>query len=389
MRVVFFAQTIPDPCGAFFHDVAMARELQRRGHSAIFAITGKTPQGRTGVYRGVQWKHYTMCEREFAGANIWCTPHFPFLKLVRRLNEKFQKPILATMHFGENTEYITEYQRLGKWTEILWIISDHIKNHVLNTVKISPAIKIVESTRPLMLENEVKFNEYGVLPTGDCITMVNANILKGLPIFLQLAKRFPDKKFLGIRPYYNRIQVPENIPNIEWVNIQEDIRNVLSRTRIMVVPSLYESWGRVAFESMYNGIPVLHSRPFERTDSRARPSGSTEGMMEWIQDTQFACSQDNIEEWVEAINTLDNPDTYAEYSRKAYDQTYAMKIFEDFSIIEQKLVDYANTYPSPVNLTAGPQSQVQQVPPSATGMRMPAGQGSALPFRGGRFSVRR
>ena len=379
---------MPDPCGAFFHDVAMAKELQRRGHIVIIATTANSKGGKQGVFRGIQWKHYTLCERELNGANLWSSPHFPFLKLVRKLNEKFQKPLLVTMHFGEDTESVQDYPRLGKWAELLWIISEHNTQHVLKNVKLSPVFKNVESVRPLMLENEIKFQERDVLPTGDCITMVNANILKGLPIFIDLARRFPAKKFLGVRPYYNKINVPENLPNIEWMDIQDDIRNVLRKTRIMIVPSLYESWGRVAFESMYNGIPVIHTKPFDRKDSRARPSGSTEGMAEWIKGTQFSCNQDNFEEWVSAIQTLDDPDTYALYSKKAYDRTYEMDIFNDIHDIEKKLVNYANTYP-PQDITTKAQPLALQPSQSTLQLRMPSVAGSVLPFRGGRFAVRR
>ena len=385
MRVVFFAQHMPDPCGAFFHDIVFAKELQRRGHSANFVVTANKVPEKQGVYRGIPWKHFSISERELNAANLWCSPHFPFLNTVRRLNERFQKPLLITMHFGEDRDSITnDYPRTGKWAEMLWIISDHIKNHIMETTRICSSIKICESVRPLMLEDEVKFQERGTLPPGECITLVNANLLKGLPIFIDLAIRFPEKKFLGVRPYYNRIHVPENIPNIEWMNVQDDIRVVLQKTRVMLVPSQYESWGRVAFEAMYNGIPVIHTLPYDRKDTRARKSGSSEGMQEWIQGTQHGCSYDKIDDWVAAIKDLDDETTYEEYSKKAYDQTYAMNIFSDFEKVEKKIVDYANTYPPPVAVTAASQPLAQQ--PILT-LRAPVG--NVMPFRGGRFSVRR
>ena len=384
MKVVFFAQSMPDPCGAFFHDIVFAKELQRRGHTANFVTINRT-QEKQGVYRGIQWKHFSISERELNAANIWCSPHFPFLKTVRRLNEKFQRPVLITMHFGEDRDSITtEYSRAGKWAEILWIVSDHIKNFIMTTTQLCSTIKACESVRPLMIENEVKFQDRGILPPGDCITLVNANILKGLPLFINLALRFPERKFLGVRPYYNRIQVPETIPNIEWIDVQDDIRVILQKTRVMLVPSQYESWGRVAFEAMYNGIPVIHTKPYDRADPRARKSGSSEGMQEWIQGTQHACSYDNIEEWVSVIQTLDDPKVYAEYSQKAYDRTYDMDIFNDFTKVEKKLVDYANTYPPPAAATPSSQPLVTQ---PILQLRAPTG--NVMPFRGGRFSVRR
>jgi len=389
MKVVFFANYMPDPCGAFFHDVVMAKQLQQRGHNVNFVTTAKPTGGKQGVYRGLPWKHFSISEREMNAANIWWSAHFPYLKFVRKLNERFLKPILVTMHFGENTECVEDYPRLGKWAELLWVISDHNKNHVMNTVALAPAIKLCESVRPMMIENELKFQNRGTLPPGDCITLVNANVMKGLEIFIALARRFPAKKFLGVRPYYNKINVPENIANIEWINIQDDIRTILCRTRVMLVPSMYESWGRVAFESMYNGIPVLHSKPFDRTDPRARPSGSTEGMMEWIAGTQFACTYDNLDEWADAITALDDPETYAEYSKKAYDQTYEMNVFADYQIAEKKLAEYAAAYPPPIDFTKPQIQSPSQSVASSLQIRMPPAGGNALPFRGGRFSVKR
>jgi len=389
MKVVFFAQIMPDPCGAFFHDVAIAKELQRRGHTVSFVTANRGRNPLRGVYRGLPWVYYTNAENELNSAGVWSTPHFPIMKLVRRLNERFQKPLVTTMHFGEDTQSIAPYARAGKWTDILWIISDHIRNYIVNNVPISPTFKIVESIRPAMIENEIKFNERGAVPTGNCITLINANMLKGLPLFIELAGRFPDRKFLGVRPYYNNINVPENIPNIEWINLQDDIRIILARTRILIVPSFYESWGRVAFQAMYNGIPVIYTKPSaDKNPQTSRPSGTTEGMQEWIGDSQYALSNLNVDEWVDTINQLDDVSTYAEASRRAYQKTYDMNVFADFNDIERKFQEYAVQFAVTIEnskAAAGQQGaaytpQLRFVPPS---------RGSAMPFRGGRFAVRR
>lgn len=387
MKVVFFAQVMPDPCGAFFHDIAVAKELQRRGHTVSFVTTMRTTSGIRGTYRGLSWVYYTNAENEMNSAGVWSTPHFPIIKIVRRLNERFQKPLVTTMHFGENTEGVIPYARAGQWTDILWIVSNHIRNHVVNTVPLSPTIKIVESVRPLMIENEIKFNERGAVPTGDCITLINANMLKGLPLFLELARRFPNRKFLGVRPYYSKVKVPENIPNIEWINIQDDIRVVLQRTRILLAPSIYESWGRVSFEAMYNGIPTLYSKPMAKDNPHnTRSSGTTEGMAEWIGDSQYGLDYFKIEDWERTINELDDVPTYADASRRAYEQTYAMNIFADIDGIERKFHEYSIQFAVTEKTKAVP----GQAPQPGQPMRfVPPPRGSGMPFRGGRFSVRR
>jgi glycosyltransferase involved in cell wall biosynthesis len=238
-----------------------------------------------------------------------------------------------------------------------------------------------------MIENEVKFQERGTPPPGKYVTLINANILKGLPLFIELATRMPKIKFMGVRPYYNKIVVPENIPNIKWIDAQDDIRDIMRETRILLVTSLYESWGRVAFEAMYNGIPVLHTKPMDGTDvANTRESGSTEGMCEWIAGSQLMLDYNKLQEWISAVKTLsENPEEYAKYSKQAYDTAYGLNIFNDINDVEQKMFDYGTRFaPAP---TTGNKAVAQLATPSLQ-LRPPAA-GGGLPLRGGRFSLRR
>jgi glycosyltransferase involved in cell wall biosynthesis len=383
MKIVFFAQQMPDPCGAFFHDIAIAKELQRRGHGVHFVTTRRAGQPIRGVYRGISWTFYTNAENELKGASVWSSPHYPFLKLVRKLNERFEKPLVVTMHFGENLDTIVPYSREGNWAEFLWIVSRHLTEETKARISISPTFKTIESVRPIMLENEIKMHERGTLPTGQYITLINANLMKGLGLFIECAVKFPDRKFLGVRPYYNGVKVPENIPNIKWIDIQDDIRNILKDTRILLVPSLYESWGRVAFEAMYNGIPVLHTKPMARDSPHARPSGSTEGMCEWIETSQFMLDYGDLSSWFNTIESLDDPVTYKEYSDRAYETTYNMNCFQDIQDIIRKFneygVQFAPKQPENKGVVVSTPSSVPAIP----------ARGNAMPFRGGRFVVRK
>ena len=388
MKVAFFMQYMPDPCGAFFHDIALAKVLQSLGHTVHFVTVKRGNFPIRGTYRGFNWTYYTNAERELFTSNIWCSPHYPFLPTVRKLNGQFRKPLVITMHFGENQEYINSPVKY-EWAEFIWIISKHMKDYAEKLIRNPSFFKTIESIRPIMLEHEIKMNNRGTLPTGDCITMINANALKGLPLFLELAKKYPERKFLAVRPYYNVIKVPENIPNIEWINIQEDIRVVLAKTRILLAPSLYESWGRVSFEAMYNGIPVLYSKPMDRSSPYARPSGSTEGMQEWIGDSQMGCDYGDLEQWTTAIEKLDDPEEYARYSKQAYDQTYAMNIFEDARDMERKMVDYSIHYAPKIVVAPGTEkaaTTASGAPMQSLHLQMA---GARQPFRGGRFAVKR
>ena len=391
MKVVFFAQFMPDPCGAFFHDIALAKILQSFGHTVHFVTVRRGNFPISGNYRGFNWTYYTNAERELFTSNIWCTPHYPFLPTVRKLNGQFRKPLIVHMHFGENLEYINSPVKY-EWAEFIWVISKHITNHVRPLITNPTFFKGFDTIRPVMLEHEVKMHSRDTLPSGDCITMINANALKGLPLFLELAKKYPHRKFLAVRPYYNIIKVPEHISNIEWINIQDDIRVVLAKTRILLAPSLYESWGRVSFEAMYNGIPVLYSKPMDRGSPYARSSGSTEGMQEWIGDSQIGCNYGTFEEWTTAIEKLDDPEEYAKYSKQAYDKTYGMNIFEDARDMERKMVEYSIHY-APKIVDTSPSGDLRTssgpaaaAPSQSLHLQMA---GARQPFRGGRFAVKR
>jgi hypothetical protein len=341
MRVLFFAQVMPDPCGAFFHDIILARSLQARGHSVHFITVGaKFP--RKGVFRGIPFSYFEVSGNEMQGADIYCCPHYPFLPFVRKLNERYEKPIAVTMHYGEDTDAIANCKRSGNWAEFLWFVSPHIQEKVSASIKISPSFIETGIVRPTFIENEISM---GGAPTGECITLINANVLKGVQIFIELAKRFPDRKFLGVKPYYNKIIVPTDLKNIEWIDIQDDIRTVLSKTRILVVPSAYESWGRVAFEAMYNGIPVLYTKPV--SGASGFKTGSTEGMRDWIQDNGIQCDRTTLDDWVKGIQGLDDPEVYADYSERAIKCTREMDIFSEIPRIEGKLFEFSKKFAAP------------------------------------------
>lgn len=380
MKVVFFANYVPDPCGAFFHDVAIAQELKKRGHQVSF-VAVRNIKGVRGVYRGIPWTLYTNAEGDMASAHVWSSPHFPIMPIVRRLNEQFQRPLVVTAHFGEDVASILPYSRYGEWAEFLFIVSNSITKNLKSRIPFSPTFKTIEAVRPIMIENEIKFNERGTLPSGEYITLINANLLKGLDIFCKMARKYPDRKFLGVKPYYNAVNVPA-LPNIDWIDIQDDIRNVLKRTRLLLVPSKYESWGRVAFEAMYNGIPVIYSSPMKPDNPHIKPSGSTEGLAEWIGDSQLSCPYDDENAWSSAIEQLDDPDTYKRHSELAYETTYNMNCFSDINKIEKQWMELAIQYaPKPSQSVS---KKVDEINP--TRMVMPQ---ASAGFRAGRFVVRR
>jgi glycosyltransferase involved in cell wall biosynthesis len=90
------------------------------------------------------------------------------------------------------------------------------------------------------------------------ITLVNLNENKGANYFYSLAKKLPQYKFLGVMGSYEN-QIKVTLPNVKLVPNTPDIREIYKISKIVLMPSHYESWGRVASEAMLNGIPVIVS----------------------------------------------------------------------------------------------------------------------------------
>jgi glycosyltransferase involved in cell wall biosynthesis len=100
-------------------------------------------------------------------------------------------------------------------------------------------------------------------PPEAFVTMVNPCRLKGIDIFLDIAIKLPAVRFAAVplwgttRSDYKRLS---NQENVTILHAEDDINSILSRTRVMLVPSLWdEAFGRIVVESMIYGVPVLAS----------------------------------------------------------------------------------------------------------------------------------
>lgn len=138
---------------------------------------------------------------------------------------------------------------------------------------------------------------------NEYITLINLNDNKGARQFYKLARRMPERKFLGVKGAYDEQLYPaEDIKNVTIVEHTADIREVYKKTRILLMPSQYESWGRTATEAMCNGIPVIANPTF--------------GLKENLSNAGIYCDRANLDEWQKAIEKLDKKEEYKKASTK-------------------------------------------------------------------------
>ena len=141
-------------------------------------------------------------------------------------------------------------------------------------------------------------DDYRTVP-GPCITLVNASRPKGADLFYELARRFPDRTFLAVRGTWGDQLEPTSLPNVTLVGPITDMRSVYSRTRVLLVPSTAESYGRVGLEAAASGIPTIAS--------------DLPGLREALGDSALYAASGDIDAWVEQLCALDDARTYAEH----------------------------------------------------------------------------
>lgn len=118
--------------------------------------------------------------------------------------------------------------------------------------------KSVRPARELVVRPPVFADEYATKP-GKAITLINCNEGKGGRVFAELARRMPDVPFLAVRGAYGEQVIPDlpNVDVVEHVDGADMKAAVYGRTRVLLMPSDYESWGRTGCEALASGIPVV------------------------------------------------------------------------------------------------------------------------------------
>lgn len=175
----------------------------------------------------------------------------------------------------------------------------------------------------IVLNPPVDYREYAKVKPGDKVTLINHNENKGGKILIEIANRLPDVQFLAVEGgYYDQIK-DESLPNVKYIHQQADIRKALSETKILIVPSEYESWGQVAIEAASCGIPVIAS--------------DTPGLRSSLDEAGIFCERNDVDAWVKAIKDLQKSKVYAEWSKKAKDRAVELDPIPQLEAFEQWL----------------------------------------------------
>jgi surfactin synthase thioesterase subunit/glycosyltransferase involved in cell wall biosynthesis len=98
---------------------------------------------------------------------------------------------------------------------------------------------------------------------SELVTLVNPCAVKGVSIFLELADRLPDVTFAAVPTWGTSDEDRRALlarPNVRLLPPVDRIDELLARTRVLLVPSLWqEARSRIVVEALLRGVPVLAS----------------------------------------------------------------------------------------------------------------------------------
>lgn len=182
--------------------------------------------------------------------DIIVTHHGPSARVVQSISEDFPEARVVAVYHNERYD-IPDINDLGAELEVFntwWVAGQLLRPGAAGYDGLEPGKIVVHP--PLEYERHV------VEETGSAVTLVNLQDNKGVHVFYELAKRMPEVRFLGVEGTHGK-QEFRKLPNVELMPVTQDMREVWRKSRVVLMPSAYESYGMVAAEAQVNGLPVI------------------------------------------------------------------------------------------------------------------------------------
>lgn len=284
--------------GSEFMAHAMNRELIKRGFTVVVACQ-RYPQIVFEDVHIIDLRRHTDIDRIASMSSVIMTHHGNSRQACKIASEHLL-PVVEIVH---NTVTPMSYPKFPNSKLYHVYNSEWLRNFYSQ--------KAQDNERSIIVRPPVTPSEYDTgsdaiaLAKREYVTLINVNEEKGGHILVSLAKAMPHIKFMGIKGGYGKQVVEKSPPaNLHYEENTLNIKDVYARTKILIMPSIIETWGRTAVEAMSSGIPVI-----------ANP---TAGLIECLGHAGIFAKRGRDKEWITKINELFNDDAiYAEASSAA------------------------------------------------------------------------
>jgi hypothetical protein len=237
----------------------------------------------------------------------WEVDGVPYLHLGPHTAEllfRSMRPQVMVTHHNYAARATGLARDIGAWS-VLLMHSDHDYSArsmqagpdliVYNTewVRASLAVRYLEVDRTpsLIVHPPVVPGEHRADAAGDRVTLVNLSSDKGVYTWRAAARALPQLPFLGVTGAHG-IQVTGPLaPNMRVIPQTSNMRgDVWAHSRVVLVPSIYESYGMAAVEALASGLPVI-----------AHP---TAGLREALGEAATFIDRDDHQAWAAAVAGL-------------------------------------------------------------------------------------
>lgn len=316
MKLLAVVHGYPDQhlAGAEWMLHGILRWMQDQGHETRVLVGGPSgtmlpPDERKTTFQGVSVEPlHAGAEQE---AMRWCDVAFTHLNL---------------------TMFAVRAARIAK-KPLVHLVHNHLQL-IANRVRSSETALVVFNSEWLkqacqwrgpstVIHPPVFVKDYRVKP-GKSITLVNVIKAKGAGLFWELAEREPSRQFLAVKGAYGDQLIPDvRLSNVKVMEQQADAREFYRKTRVLLMPSDYESYGRCALEAAASGIPTI--------------AAPTLGLEEALGAAGTFVPLGNVGGWREALMKLDDPDVYAERSAAARKHADSLTPDADLKRLEMRL----------------------------------------------------
>lgn len=276
------------PAGAMVTTREYVEHLAGAGHAVDVVTTRKEPGAEPRMEGGVRvWPLRYWRRAVRASRPQLVVSHHGDRKGARIVAQTPGVPHLLMVHG------MAEDQDLGH-PDLAWFPSQACRAHYPD-----------HRGRAFVLPPPIDPTRYRTVP-GDLVTLSGSTAAKGADVLAEVTRRMPDTRFLLVRT--PRREDPPLPGNVELID-RTDPRQVYARTRVLLLPSTTESYGRVGVEAMVSGIPVL--------------AAPLPGVREALGTAATYVEREDVDGWVRALRSLSTPAAYraASAAASAYAQT--------------------------------------------------------------------
>ncbi len=262
MRILYHIHAYPPThnAGAEWMAHAILKWLAANGHECHVVTTCSGNYEFEGVK--VFQDDFDNCNREWNWCDIGLT-HLVRAGKAWNWSEQTKKPIIYVIHNTFTNRLVEVKQNFKLIFNTEWAKIDALNKGYKH--------------KNIVLHPPVWFEDYHTEREGaEYITLINCWDRKGGHVLAELARMMPEQKFLGVMGGYGD-QVRAELPNLTYIDNTPDIKDVYRQTKLLIMPSVYESYGRTAVEAMCSGIPVIAS--------------GTPGLRESLADCGTFCSE--------------------------------------------------------------------------------------------------